>query len=121
MFFWTLFLASLLGWGSWVVVLYKLSPFSSPEWALSLFFLSLFLALSTTFSLLFYVLRRKSATLPHTREMVNSSLRQGLLVASMICLAALLQRLRVLTWWNATLLFLIVLLLEFYWVGRAKR
>lgn len=118
MFFWTLFLASLLGWGSWALVLFKLSPFSSPEWALGLFFASFFMALMATFSLFFYVLRRKSATYPHTREMVNSSLRQGFLVAFMVCVAALLQRLRVLTWWNATLLFLIVILVEFYWVGR---
>lgn len=118
MFFWSLFITAILGWGSWVLVIYKLSPFESQEWALGLFFASFFVALMATFSLLFYVLRRKSASVPHTREMVNSSLRQGILVSFMVCLAALLQRLRVLTWWNASFLLVIVVLLEFYWGGR---
>lgn len=111
-------MAAFLGWGSWILVLFKLSPFASPEWALGLFFMSFFLALASTFSLFFYALRRKSLGTPQARDLMNGCLRQGVLVALMICVAALLQRLRVLTWWNATLLFLILVLVEFYWSGR---
>jgi len=118
MFFWTLLFAALLGWGSWGVVLGKISPFTSPEWGLPLFFLSFFVALAATFSLIFYFLRQKSEHQMQARQVMGACLRQGALVALMICIATLMQLLRVLTWWNVSLLFLVVLLLEFYWAGR---
>ncbi|MBN2306647.1 hypothetical protein JXD20_01565 [Candidatus Peregrinibacteria bacterium] len=111
-------IATFLSWASWFVVLYKLSPFSQPVLALSLFYSSLFIALAGTFVMLFYFLRvwvnKKEIYNVH----LNTSLRQGILLSAMIIIGLAFQRLRVLTWWDGILLLAIVLLIEFYFSSR---
>ncbi len=111
-------IATFFGWASWLMVVYKLSPFSQPTLALSLFYSSLFLALAGSFALLFYALR----TWANKREIynvhLNISLRQGILISAMIIVGLGFQRLRVLTWWDGLLLLAIVLLIEFYFMSR---
>jgi hypothetical protein len=107
-----------LGWASWVMVIYKLSPFSQPGLALSLFYASLFLALAGTFSLIFYGLRSWTNKKEIYNVHLNTSLRQGILLSAMIIIGLGFQRLRVLTWWDGLLLLAIVLLIEFYFLSR---
>ena len=44
------FIASILGWASWLVVINNVSPFISGSLALTLFYTSLFVALTGTFT-----------------------------------------------------------------------
>ena len=113
------FVAAALGWASWFVVLNKMSPFISGTLALSLFYASLFMALTGTFALIGYYLRlaisqKKDKVTLH----LNTALRQGALLSFMLCVGLSFQRLRVLTWWDAALLLIIVVLLEYYFMGR---
>jgi len=113
------FLATALGWASWFVVLNKMSPFISGTLALSLFYASLFMALTGTFALIGYYLRlaisqKKDKVTLH----LNTALRQGALLSLMLCLGLGFQRLRVLTWWDAALLLIIVVLIEYYFMNR---
>ncbi len=118
MFFWALLVAALVGWSSWALVIDRLSPFLSPEWALSLFYASFFVALASTFSLIFHLVQKKGETGPGSSRSMASALRRGILAAFLLCVAAAFQRLRVLTWWNGGLLFLVGLLVELYFSGR---
>ena len=114
----SLFIATALGWTSWVFVLNKLSPFLSGYLALSLFYASLFIALTGTFSILNYYLRMALDKKRSPFEHLNSALRQGSLLSLMACVGLIFQRLRVLTWWDSFLLLIIVLLIEYYFMAR---
>lgn len=113
-----IFLASLLGWGSWLVVISNLSPFISGYLALVLFYTSLFFALSGTFTILNYYLRMSISKNKHFGHHINTSIRQGSLLSLMVCSGLGFQRLRVLTWWDALLLLIIILLIEYYFMSR---
>lgn len=111
-------IATVLGWSSWGVVITKLSPFTSTGLALSLFYTSLMLALTGTFTLINYYVRISLSKGEIYNVQFNTSLRQGFLLSAMVCLALAFQRLKVLTWWDGLLLLAIVLLIEFYFMAR---
>lgn len=111
-------IATVFSWASWSVVVYKLSPFSQPLLSLSLFYSSLFIALTGTFALIFYFLRLWANKKAVINAHLNTSLRQGALLGLMIIVGLGFQRLRVLTWWDGILLLAIVLLIEFYFNSR---
>lgn len=113
-----LFLITVLGWSSWAVVITKLSPFTSTTLALLLFYASLCLALTGTFTLLNYYLRLMMNKRQIYNAQFNTALRQGLLLSLMVCIALIFQRLKVLTWWDSLLLLGIVLLIEFYFMAK---
>lgn len=111
-------IATAFGWASWIVVINKLSPFTTPQLALSLFYSSLFVALTGTLSLIIYYIRAWLNKGEVSNTHVNIALRQGVLLSAMICIGILFQRLKVLTWWDGLLLLAIVLLIEFYFMAR---
>lgn len=110
--------AGLLSWLAFFVVLLKLNPYESTGLALAFFFVSLFLALSASFTLLGFYLR----VWLHKNEIfynhINVSLRQGVLLSLVAigCLAFLL--LSVLTWWTGLLLVAVATLVEFYFTAQ---
>jgi hypothetical protein len=112
-------IATVFGWASWIVVINKLSPFTTPELALALFYTSLFVALAGTLSLVIYYLRAWLNKVEIHNVQLNTSLRQGVLLSAMINTAIAFQRLKVLTWWDGLLLLAIVLLIEFYFMARS--
>lgn len=111
-------IATFISWASWLVVVYKLSPFSQTTLALGLFYSSLFIALTGTFALFFYFLRTWANKKEVYNMHLNTSLRQGGLISAMVVTGLGFQRLRVLTWWDGILLLAIVLLIEFYFSSR---
>jgi hypothetical protein len=113
-----LFVATILGWVSWIVVLNKLSPFLSGDLALTFFYSSLFLALTGTFTVVIYYLRLALSQTENFFGNLNTALRQGALLSFMSCTGLVFQRLRVLTWWDALLLLVIVMLIEYYFMSR---
>ena len=112
------FVATILSWVSWFVVLSKLSPFLSGDLALALFYSSLLLALTGTFNVVIYYLRLALNRSENFFRHLNTALRQGALLSSMVCVGLAFQRLRVLTWWDALLLLAIVVLIEYYFMNR---
>lgn len=109
-----LIVASIISWLGWMVVVMKLDPFESTGLALSLFFLSLLIALTCTFSTLGFYLRKWVTMNEANISYINTSIRQGLLLAlcTLICLSFLM--LGVLTWWNGLLVVVVIILLESY-------
>ena len=110
--------ASFLSWFSFAVVLYELSPFSQTLLSLSLFYSTLLVALSGSFSMIFYALRRWANKNEIHNRHLNASIRQGILVSLMLVIGLGFQRLRILTWWDSLLLLGIVLMIEFYFMNR---
>lgn len=111
-------IATFFSWASFIVVIYKLSPFSQPTLSLSLFYSSLFIAMAGTFALAFYFLRVWANKKEIYNVHLNTSLRQGILLSAMVVVGLAFQRLRVLTWWDGLLLLAIILLIEFYFMSR---
>ena len=117
-YFIAVLIAAVFGWASWLMVIHQLSPFTSPEVSLALFFASFFVALAASFAAIIYILRSwRVRNVDHNKD-VNASLREGTLISFMVCVGAVFQRLRVLTWWDAALLLVIILLVEFYFMSR---
>ena len=112
--------ATVLSWASLVLVLNKLSPFTQPLFSLTAFYLSLTLALSGLFSVIFYGLRRWVNLSEIRNAHLTSSLRQGTLIALLLVIGLGFQRLRILTWWDGLLILAIVLMIEFWFMGRDR-
>lgn len=113
-----IFIAAIFGWASWGVVVNKLSPYISPVPALVLFYLSVFIAMTATFTLFGYYLRVWLNKHEVYSQHINIALRQGVLLSVIMCTGLVFQRLRVLTWWDGLLLVLIIILIEFYFMAR---
>lgn len=114
-------IAAFLSWTSLIIVLFKLNPMESPGLALGLFFMTLFLAFMSTFSIVGFYFR---LWLNHNEiyyQHINISLRQGILLSALSVVAIAFQLVRVLTWWTGFLLIFAVLLIEFYFMIREKR
>lgn len=110
--------AGVLSWIAWIVVLLKLNPFESTALALGLFFLSLFLALMSTFTVVGFYFRVWLNKNEIYYDHINIAFRQGLLltVIAIGCLA--FQLMRVLTWWSGLLFIAAVTLIEFYFMAK---
>ena len=108
-----IYISALLSLTSLLVVLFRVSPLSSPGYALPAFFISLFLAVSSIGALLFYGLWH---VLPvhswDAGKMLSVSLRQGIFLACAVLVSVLLFILGVLTWWVALMVFTVFVLIE---------
>lgn len=115
---------ALFGWISFILVITKLEPCTSPGTLtlchsvsvlpLILFFLSVFFSLTATLTLMGFGLRlwlhRYEIYLDH----LNISIRQGLLLSLCAVAALALLLLSALTWWTGMMLLGIIILLELY-------
>lgn len=118
-------LATVISFVAWFLVLFRLDPCLTPNetgcetvssLSISLFFISLFVALMTFFSLVGYLLRRFFQE-EYTFDQMKISLRQGLLLAFLSCGSLGLLVFGVLTWWSGLLFLAFIVLLELY-LGR---
>jgi len=114
----SILVATIFGWFSWILVINKLSPFTSSMLSLILFYSSLFIALAGTITLFIYYTRAWINKIEIYNAHLNTALRQGALLSLMTCVAIGFQRLKILTWWDGLLLLSIVLLIEFYFMAR---
>lgn len=110
--------AALVSWLAFYVVIDKLDPFASTGLALAMFFVSLFFALTSTFTVIGFYIRvwfnRNEIYYDH----INVSLRQGILLTLITLGCLLFQLLNVLTWWSGLLLIAAVTMIEFYLVAK---
>ena len=105
--------ATLLAFTSLLVVLFKVSPLTSPGVAIPLFFLTVFLSTAGFISLVAYIVwSRLSVEGMDTGRKMSVSLREGLFAAVAVDLLFLFQILGILTWWIAGLICLVFLLVE---------
>ncbi len=110
--------ASLISWAAWSLVILNLNPFESTGLALTLFFISLSLALVGSYTIvLFYLKKMRSKIQVYTKH-VMISLRQGILlgICTILCLGLLM--LGLLRIWNGLLIVLLMTMIEFYLSGK---
>lgn len=132
-------LAFLLGASSLVLVLFRVSPVTAPEFALPFLFASVLVTASAGAALLLCVLKCVFALRPaflggdpareeermralhhpflYARAFVGSSLRQGVFFGLATMLLLFLFLLQILNWWIALLVYTVFLLIEMA-VGR---
>ncbi|MBU1446405.1 hypothetical protein KKD70_04035 [Patescibacteria group bacterium] len=113
-------IAALVSWVAWYIVISKLDPFASTGLALSLFFLSLFFALSCTLTVFGFYFRLWLNKNEIYSNHIIVAFRQGieLTIISLGCILFLM--IGVLNWWSGLLLILCVSLVEFYFVAKQE-
>ena len=111
-------ISGLIAWIGWLLVINKLSPYESMGLSLLLFFLTLFIALSGTFTALGFYFRVWLFKNEIFYRHINVSLRQGVFLSLIAIFCLVFQMMRVLSWWSGLLLVAIALLLEFYFSSR---
>lgn len=104
---------TILTWSAWGLVLSQFDPASAGWLGFSMFYVSLYLALVGTFSLLGLTVRRiiYSAELPYRQ--VAIAFRQSFSFAFLVVAALFLQSRDLLTWWNVLFLVVALTFLEF--------
>ena len=105
--------AAFLSLTSLIVILFRVSPLSSPGLAVPFFFLTLFLAISSITSLLCYAAWSAVAVegMDAGRK-ISVSLREGLFLGAATVLLFVFQILGILTWWIGGLIYLVFVLVE---------
>ena len=111
-------LGTALSWTAWFVVLEKLDPFLNPNFALPLFFLTSFVALTGTFTILLSLLKKWKNKDQIYHKHVMISLRQGTLLSLCTSLCLGLLMLGFLRVWNGLILVTLMMLIEFYFSGK---
>ena len=106
-------LSALLSTTSLFVVLFRVSPLQTPGQALPVFFISIFLAVSSIGALLFYALWKR-IPIHHwdSGKLLSISVRQGLLLGFATVVLILFHLLGLLNWWIALLIYSVFLLIE---------
>lgn len=110
--------AGLLGWISWITVLNKLDPFASTGLALALFYVSLFFALTCTFTVVGFYFRMWLNSNEIYYHHIHTSFRQGVLLTLIVQGCLTFRLLSVLTWWSGLLLIAVMTLVEFYFMAK---
>lgn len=112
-----MFIATLLSWTAWLLVLFMVSPSEAGLLGFTFFYSSLFLGLLGTVALIGLLIRHIKTRNKFIVEKVIISFRQATWIALLIVVALMLQSFRLLTWWNALLVVLIVSFLEFFFMS----
>lgn len=116
-------LGTALAWGTVALIVTMVDPASTQVVVFGVFYASLFMALTGTFSIMGFASRvvvlRKYDLIA---RQVAISFRQAVMLALLIVVALFLQGRSLLTWWNALLLVALLTVLESFFVtARASR
>lgn len=103
-----------VAWTAWLAVINKLDPYNSPQLALPLFFLTLLIALTGSFTLVLFLIKRWKTRDQIYLKHITLSLRQGFLLSLCTCFCLGLLMLGLLRIWNGLLLVTLMMLVEFY-------
>jgi hypothetical protein len=106
-------LSALLSTTSLLVVIFRVSPITAPGYAIPAFFISLFLALSSIGTLLFYTMWRFIPL--HSWDMgkvLGISVRQGVFLGIATVIMILFHLLGLLTWWIGVMIYGVFVLIE---------
>ncbi len=111
-----------MSWLTWTVVIFSLDPQTGGALALALFYISFWLALLGTVTIIGFFLRawlEKEGI--HFRQLATA-LRQGTLISSGATIALMLQGIRWLNGWSGISLVLLLIVVEgFFLAGQTAR
>lgn len=111
---------TLICWLSWVLVLFLLNPNEAGLIGFVLFYFSLFLSILGTISVFGFIIRVRLKKEPIFKQ-VEISFRQGIWFSFFIICLLLLKDFEILKWWNALILFLFLMFLEFFFISSRKK
>lgn len=111
-------LSGLFAWLAFFVVLFKMNPYESMGLALSFFYISIFVALSCTFTVIGFYFRIWLFKNEIFYKHINIALRQGIILSLIVIFCLIFQMLKLLTWWSSFLLVLIAVLVEAYFSSK---
>jgi hypothetical protein len=105
--------SAILSVTSLLVVLYRVSPLTSPGMALPFFFLTTFLSIASVGALVFYAIWYWLPTEGlDSGKKLTIALREGIFLAIATILAILCFLLNIATWWIVLLLYIVFALVE---------
>lgn len=111
--FFSIVAAALLSLTSLLVVLWRVSPLTSPGPALTAFFASVFLSVVTVSTIvLFFLWRWFPVHAWNEGKILSIALRQGLFLGLGTVVALVFLMIGLLTWWSAILIYLVFVLIE---------
>jgi len=108
-------------WLIWVFVLYLIDPTSAGILGFTFFYLSLFLSLAGTMSVLGLIFRMKFGKEEAVFRTVTTSFRQATMLGFLVIGGLFLKSKNLLAWWNIILLVLALTVLEFFFMSSQKR
>ena len=110
--------AGVISWIALFLVLTKMSPYESMGPSLTFFFITLFIALTTSLTALGFYFRLWFFKNEIFYKHINVSLRQGVFLSLVAVFSLVFQMIKVLTWWSGILLVSAAVLLEFYFSSK---
>jgi hypothetical protein len=109
----SIIVAALLSITSFIAVVFRVSPLTSPGQALTAFFASIFLSVASVATLLLFVLWKWFPIHAWDEgKILSISLRQGIFLGAATTILVLFHLLGLLTWWIVILIYLVFLLIE---------
>lgn len=115
-------LGSALSWTAWVLVLMTLDPNTGGVISLALFYVSFFLALFGTASIVGFFIRYWLERETVLFRQIGIALRHGLLVSAGSTFALLLQSRRLLSIWTLVAVIALIVVIElFFLAGQTRR
>jgi hypothetical protein len=112
-----LIVVTIVSWALWFLVVTFIDPSTGASLALSLFYLTLFLSLLGTLTLLGYGLRLLTARQEMTRQRLNIALRQGVLFSLLVNICLFFKAHDKLSLITVLLTILILSLIEFFFLS----
>lgn len=106
-------IGALICWLAWFFVVGSIDPSSAGTIGFIFFYASLFLALTGSFAIIGFLIRKKivkndDVVFHH----VKHTFRQGIIIAATLIIALMLLQANLLAWWNAILLLFLFFIME---------
>lgn len=115
-------ITTIVAWTGWFSVINNVDPETANLWGFVFFYLSLFLSLLGTFSVLGYLVRYiTQGNKRGSIYKVSTAFRQAFLWALAINVALALQSQRLLPWWGIIILVLVFAMIEFTFLSLARQ
>lgn len=100
-------------WVAWLAIILSIDPQTASFTIFAFFYLSLFVALIGTISVIGFIIKRlmiKNDEIVFRH--VKRTFRQSIIIASLLVLALVLKQKNLLTWWNGIMLIILFIFLE---------
>ncbi|MFZ5364562.1 MAG: hypothetical protein ACOZAG_03725 [Patescibacteria group bacterium] len=114
-------ISAIFCWIIWGFVLYSVDPTTAGVLGFIFFYLSLFLSLVGTLSVLGLLLRMKFGNEELVFKTVTVSFRQATLLGLIVIGGLILKSQKILTWWNIIFLVLALVIIEFFYISYDKK
>lgn len=112
------FCLTLFSLGFFILILSNINPFDSDILTISMFFVSLFIFITGILTLIGFYIRVRVSNNEIFFANFKPSLRQATLFSLALIGILIFQSLKVLTWWDALMLTLSILLIELYFQNK---